>query len=42
MKQKLFPILVKAEFFLKVAIACNFIQQIIGRILGPDPLGFVH
>jgi sterol desaturase/sphingolipid hydroxylase (fatty acid hydroxylase superfamily) len=42
MRQKLFAILVEAEFFLKVAIACTLIQQIIDRILGSDPLCFVH
>ena len=40
MRQKLVAILPDIEFYLKIAMACTLIQQIISRILGAHPLGF--
>lgn len=42
MRQKLLAIIPDIEFYLKIAIACTLIQQIIARILGAHPLGLVH
>jgi sterol desaturase/sphingolipid hydroxylase (fatty acid hydroxylase superfamily) len=41
-RQKLFAILTEAEFFLKVAITCTLVQQLIYQVLGSQPLGFIH
>lgn len=40
MRQKLLAILPDIEFYLKVAIACALIQQVIAPILGSNPLSF--
>jgi hypothetical protein len=42
MRQKLVAILPDIEFYLKVAIACTLIQQLIALIVGSDPLSFLH
>lgn len=42
MRRKLLAILPDIEFYLKVAIACTLIQQIIAHILGSEPLSFLH
>lgn len=41
-RQKLFAILTEAEFFLKIAITCALVQQIIYQAIGSEPLGFFH
>jgi sterol desaturase/sphingolipid hydroxylase (fatty acid hydroxylase superfamily) len=42
MRQKIFAILTEAEFFLKVAISCTLVQQVFFRVLGSEPLSFMH
>lgn len=42
MRQKLFAILSEAEFFLKIAISCTLVQQLLYKALGSEPLTFVH